>query len=156
MRSTSLVDDERNSVAGALSHLTPDSADRFEDCKATHRFLAFRRKQLVIYRLMFDTPSIVDILSCEEAGFNLDRGMYSSWRNQAGHIITVSSIPVELYPSIFLWHTFHSDVQYIQHLGVRSARFSMLYKCPHHPKHHHENYSYIQELASFESEFGKQ
>ena len=156
MRSTSLVDEERELVAEALNNLSADSADRFDECKSTHRFLAFRRKQLVVYRLLFDTPSVVDTLTCEEAGFDLDKGMSSVWRNASNHNITVTSIPVEVYPSVFLWHTFNSDVIYQVYKGVRSGKFSMLYRSPHHPKYRFENYIYIQELASFESEFGKQ
>jgi hypothetical protein len=144
---------ERELVALSLNHLSPAAIQRWEACKAGHRYMAYNNKCLVIYNLLFDEPYIVDKLFCEMASFNLEEGMTSRWRNLDGKILNFSSKPIEVQPSIFLWHTYLTDLQYLEHKGQFSGRFSMLYRCPHHPKIKRDNYLYIQELASYEAEF---
>ena len=149
-----LQEEEKLSVARMLSKLNPQSVERWEECKATHRFMAYERKQVIIYRLFMGEPSILDTLTCETAELSLKKGVTSRWRDTKDNTVFFSSTPVEVYPSIFLWHTFNSEVQYTLHNGAYNARFSMLYRCPHHPKILHEGFMYIQELSNFESEFG--
>lgn len=156
MSSKFLLEDERRSVAAKLTNLAPDLSSRFETCQATHRFLSFKHKQLVIYNFLFERPSVVDTLTCQSASFDLDKGMSSTWVNGKDEMVEVSSSPVEVHPSIFLWHTFSSEVVYQEHKGAWSARFSMLYSVPQHPKYRVEGVLYMQEKASFQAEFKQQ
>jgi hypothetical protein len=144
---------ERELVALSLHSLPLSSLERWDGCKAGHRYMCYSNKCLVIYNLLFDEPYIVDKLFCESASFNLEQGMTSRWRNMEGKLLSFSSLPVEVQPSIFLWHTYYTDIQYTEHKGRFSGRFSMLYKCAHHPKIKRNDCLYIQELASYEAEF---
>lgn len=144
---------ERELVALSLNSLSPASLERWEACRSGHRLMAYSNKCLVIYNLLFDEPYVVDKLFCETASFNLEQGMTSRWKNLEGKILNFSSVPTEIQPSIFIWHTYLSDLQYLEHRGKFSGRFSMLYKCPNHPKIKRDDCLYIQELASYEAEF---
>lgn len=145
---------ERELVALSLTSLSPVASKRWDSCKSGHRWMAYSNKCLVIYNLLFDEPYVVDKLFCETASFDLEKGMTSKWRNLEGKILSFSSAPVEVQPSIFVWHTYLTDIQYLEHKGRFSGRFSMLYRCPHHPSIKREDTLYIQELASYEAEFG--
>ena len=144
---------EQSEVETQLNHLTPASLTRWNLCRSTHRWMAYSRKCLVVYKLLFDLPIVIDKLYCETASFDLDNGMVSRWVGLDQQVHEFSSQPVEVYPAIFLWHTYYTDVQYLAHKGRYSGRFSMLYRCNHHPEIKRDNTLYIQELASYEAEF---
>ena len=141
-------------VQGRLWQLAPEAASRFEGCRVSHRFMAFQGKELVVYKLFIGKPSVVSVLSCRGASLDFTNGISSMWATP-DRMLTVGHTPIEVAPSVFLWHTYHSDLQYVPHKGVYATRFSMLFKAKHHPSVKIDGEIYIQERAGFDMEFGK-
>lgn len=155
MRNEADVAFEEQLVDGTLWHLSPESTDRWGACRSRYRFLAYTGKQLVIYRMFLGKQQPVKVLTCKDASLDLVKGLSSQWQDlESGEIFTFSCRPTEVMPSIFVWHTFLSDIRYQAYKGVYSVRFSMLYLQRHNPKFLSENTLYIQERAGFEASGG--
>lgn len=144
---------ERQAVLGRLWQLSAEAQTRWENCRASHRFMAFRNKQLVVYSLLGREPVVLTTLTCTALNAGLSKGLETTWETSAKEVLTVSATPTEVAPSIFLWHTFQTDLQYRPHKGVYGVRFSMLYRCKNHPAYQEEGCFYIQERAAFDLEF---
>lgn len=145
---------EESLLKGTLWRLSPDTTERLLSCKSSHRFMAYERKVLVVYDLIGDRPRVHNRLTCEGASLKLSSGLSSVWASSSDtQKVVVSHLPVEIAPSIFLWHTFNSTVTYTPYKGVYTARFSCVYRSPHNPKVHKPDCLYVQELASYQAEF---
>lgn len=141
---------ERYAVLSKLCQLSDESKARWDACKASHRFMAFQNKQLVIYTLQgVVTPTVLTTLTCVDVQLSIHKGIVSLWETSSGERLSISTTPTEVAPSIFLWHTFQTDLQYSMHKGVYGVRFSMLYRCKHHPAYREEQCFYMQERAAF-------
>jgi len=146
-------DDELRLVQGLLWHLSPEVQNRWAACKSSRRILAYLNKVLVVYEFKNDAPVILDKLTCTAATLDLSDGLSSTWVTQAGNKVTVGQVPIEVHPSVFLWHTFSSELLYSPYKGVYATKFSLLFKSRHSPKQHNEGAVYIQELAAFRGEY---
>lgn len=144
--------DERRLVEGLLWKLEPEAQDRFNACKASHRFMAFRGKDLIVYEVIAGKRTIAETFSCKSVSLSIVDGMESVWSSAYGEDVRVSHTPVEIAPSVFMWHAYCSEVQYLPYKGIYTARFPLIYKCQHHPKMRLENTLYIQERAMYDSE----
>lgn len=145
---------EVSAVRLRLSQVVPESAERFLHAKASHRFLAFIGKQLVVYQLDdAGVPKDVKTLICKDVYLEGNMGMASKWEFTTGESFEFSHTPVEISKGVFLWHTFHSTVHMGSHKGVDSVRFSMLYACPKHPLAKDTGVTYIQERAAYDLEY---
>jgi hypothetical protein len=140
---------ERELASSRLWKLEPEALTRWESCKASHRFMSFKDKSLIIYQLVAGKPVTREVLQCQALGASLEAGVYSTWEDKDGCSLQLSSAPVEVYDGIFLWHTFGSDLQYVPYRQVFGLRFSMILRSQYHPDHIVEGANYIQELAAF-------
>lgn len=152
-KSVSSAEAERVLVEGVLWHLDAESLERWSTCKSSHRFLSFVNKKLIVYRITEGKRVVVDTLKCLDVGMTNLGGPFSKWSSVVSEdAITIDSRPKEIYPAIFLWHTFHSDIRYQPHKGLYNVRFSMLYKSRHNPAFIQDGALYIQEQAMYDSE----
>jgi hypothetical protein len=146
------ADAERALVGELLWHLEPEALDRWSACKSSHRFLSFVNKKLIVYKMVGGQREVVDTLTCLDVTMTNLGGFQSKWLSTLTcESIEVGAVPVEVHPSVFLWHTFYSDVRYQSYKGKYTIRFSMLYKSRHNPKFLSDNSLYILEQAIFES-----
>ena len=154
MQDTSTRAAEVSAVRLRLSHLVPESAERFLHAKASHRFLSFIGKQLVIYGLDDKgVPENVRTLVCKDVYLEGNMGMASKWELSTGEVFEFSHTPVEITTGVFMWHTFNSTLHLGEHKGESSVRFSMLYACPKHPLAKESGVTYIQERAAYDLEY---
>lgn len=144
---------EQELVQGVLGRLPLDAQHRWADCKSSHRFMAYKNKQLIIYKLVRNKPVIVDTLTCTAVDLSFADGLKSTWLNAKQIEVSIGHIPLEIYPSVFLWSTFYADLQYVPHHGIYAARFPLIYKTIHNPKLEFEDVLYIQERAPFEARY---
>lgn len=134
--------------------LLPDEFSRWEFCRSAHRFLAYKGKQLVVYRIWFDTPQVVETLTCQEASLSLLGGISSNWTTSSGQLIGASHTPVEIAPSCFLWHVFDSQVRFMSHDQKYSVSLPLAYKTKSHPSTMNEDHLYVLEKAVFDNTVG--
>ena len=146
-------------VTAQLWKLPSETAERFQACKASHRFMAFIGKQLIIYKVAEDgTACDVIKLTCKDVYVDGNEGFASEWVTEPTDtedsvIYSIDYTPTELAPGVFMWTTFNSSVQMTSHRGQKSLRFSMLYSCGLHPATKVQGVHYIQERAAFDLEF---
>ena len=142
---------ERNAADGNAAKLGKPQRDRWENSRSSHRFQAFRGKQLIAYRLMFLVPEITDILTCRELDVSLTGGLVSTWESRSSkQLITVSEVPVEVAPSCFLWMLQRSSLEMTTHKGQKSLRFPLAYKTAINPEVRVDGVFYLLEKAVFD------
>lgn len=146
-------EDEARLVQGLLWRLNPEVQNRWQECRSSRRILAYKNKVLVIYEFKGDIPVILDKLTCIDASLSLTEGLTSTWTSTKFPNFTVGQVPIEVFPSVFLWHTFSSELLYSPYKGVYAIKFSLLFKSRHSPKQRNEGAIYIQELGSYSGEF---
>ena len=150
VKSVSSAEAEHVLVEGVLRRLDADTLSRWDSCKSSHRFLSFVNKKLIVYELIGGCRVIVDTLKCQDVSMTNSEGFTSEWFSESTETVhTVSNTPLEIHPSIFLWHTFHSDIRYQPHKGVYNIRFSMLYRSRHNPSIRQAGVLYILEQALY-------
>jgi hypothetical protein len=137
-----------------LWRLDPETLERWEGCRSAHRFMGFVNKKMIVFKFVAGKPVIVDTITCSDVSMKNSGGMASVWRSShSDRVHNLSSVPTEVYPSVFMWHTFHSDVRYQPHKGVYNIRFSMLYRTSHSAYVvKNEGTFYILEQAMFDAE----
>lgn len=135
----------------ATQNLTTDSLNRWENCKSAHRFLAFQGKQLVLYKLFFQSPQISDILTCKDVKVSLVGGLVSVWESKSsGMLFEVGSTPVEVGNSCFMWMLKYSSVELADYKGSKSLKFSVAYRTAVNPEVKVDGTSYLLEKAVFD------
>jgi hypothetical protein len=145
---------ERTLLGGLLWRMEPEAQERWEANKSSHRFMTFKGKQLVLFTLdTEDKPVLKDKLTMQAISLSDTAGITSTWTTADHKVVQIGHIPVEVAPSIFLWHTYTSDVQYTPHKGVYNIKASMLFKTPHNISHKHMGPVYMLEVAAFQQEF---
>lgn len=143
-------------VEAAVAQLPPLVAERFENSKASHRFMSFIGKELILYKLDEEKkPHSVVRLTCQDATLAGNDGMASVWKADTGTTFKVTHIPNEIAPGVFMWMTFMSDVQFSYYKGQPSVRFSMLYSCQKHPMTKVSGCYFLQERAPYDMEYNK-
>lgn len=147
---------EESLLKGALWKLPPETIERLLSCRSSHRFMAYERKVLVIYELIGDRPKVHNRLTCESASLNLTSGLTSAWHSAADDKkVIIGHLPVEVAPTIFLWHTYNSAIHYAPYKGIYTAKFSCVYKTLNNPNVTKANCLYMQELASYQASYQK-
>jgi hypothetical protein len=139
----------------AYSSLSPDEFSLWESCRSAHRFLAFQNKELVVYSLLFDEPQILSTLKCKSVAVSFDKGFSTLWEDSRGTSHLVSHAPVMVYNTIFLWHVFDSQVQYMPYNGKFSATIPLAYRSKQNPSTKQEGVVYILERSVYDSTFKK-
>lgn len=110
----------------------PETRYRWTSGKSTHRFPVYMGKEINIFRLEDDlTPKVLDTLTCVGIHLGFSDGLETIWETDGGEEIIVGHTPVEVGESLFIWHTFFSEVQYLPYNGKYTARVPMAYRCPH-------------------------
>jgi hypothetical protein len=122
---------ERHHSELHAQNLDPDAFNRWRGCKSTHRLPIYEGKDLYIFRLEGGKSEILDTLTCADITLDFNRGFESCWTREDGSEIFVGHEPVEVDDSLFLWHTFFSEVQYLPYQGKYATRVPMAYRCPH-------------------------
>ena len=138
----------------ASRNLDPDSFSRWEFCRSSHRFLAYSGKSIVVYRVWFNTPQIVETLTCVEAGLSLLGGITTKWSKSSGEILSISHTPTEVAPSCFLWHVFDNQVRFLPQGKKYSVSLPLAYKTKSHPSSVNEDHLYLMEKAVFDNTVG--
>ncbi len=145
---------ERQYADTMAQRLDPAATDRWEACRSTHRFAGYKGKQLVIFNLFYDEPETQEVLTCIEAGMSLDGGIHTLWQRSDGKTVQVGHEPVEVHPSIFLWHIYFSEVSYTPYRGVFGVKLPLGYRSLYNiHKHRTDGVPYILERAVFDSAF---
>lgn len=149
------VEKERELVRGQLWRLAPEAQDRWTACRSSHRFMAYKGKQLVLFTFDAEqSPKVTDRLVLSAANLSLSEGIQTTWQSEiSGQTISVGSLPVEIAENVFLWTAYSSDVQFIPHKGVYGIRLPLIFQSRHNISHPTLNDVYIMELAAFEAEF---
>lgn len=146
---------ERALVGGLLWQLGVEGQERWEACRSSHRFMAFVGKQLIVFTFGDDLkPVLKDRLTLSSLSMASDSGVASHWTNSHGNLIKVGHTPTEIAPSVFLWHTFDSNLQYVPYKGVYNLRTSMLFKSEHNVAYPRIGPHYILEWQAYQQEFG--
>ena len=71
---------ERYAVLNRLWLLSDDAKARWDTCKASHRFMAFQNKQLVVSTLTdVVPPTVLTTLTCVDVHLGLTKGLVSLW-----------------------------------------------------------------------------
>lgn len=136
---------EQKLALEAVNTLAAEDYKAWHDGKATCRAMAYVGKEFVIYRLVDGKPILVDSLICTGVSLSINDGLSSTWQAAEKGLIEVGHVPTHIYPGIFLWHTFLSEVQFIPVNCQYAARFSVLFKCAEHPRDEVSDTLYIQE-----------
>lgn len=145
---------ERTLVESLVWNLDPEAQERWGTCRSSHRFLSFIGKQLYVFTLDANNkPTVKNLLTMEGINLSDSNGLVSKWRSANGELLSVGHTPMEIAPSVFLWHTFSSDLQYVPHKGVFNVKTSMLFKAEHHIGYKHVGPHYILEASAFKQEF---
>lgn len=147
---------EERTVAdiAAYASLSGEQLAKWESCKSTHRFMAFKSKQLVAYRLYGGLPDILDVLTNTGLSIDLERGLESSWQGRDGSTLLIGHKPVEIAPSCFLWHPKHNTLEYVDWKGGKSLRFSLMWRTAFNPAKKVTNEVYLSESIAFARNFG--
>lgn len=137
----------------ARDSLTPDGVDRWEACRSSHRFMAYKGKDLIIYTLIDGVPKSKSTHSCRFLSVNLEDGFKSEWKTSTGGVYYVTHEPREVANGCFIWHPFSSCVQYPEYNYRRNVRFSVCFKTTANPHTKRDNLTYILERSVFEDIF---
>jgi hypothetical protein len=148
---SSRLREERQVADDNALRLSPDAFSRWENCKSAHRFMAFSGKQLVLYKLMFLTPQIIDTLTCKDLSVTLAGGLLSVWESSTSkQRFTVGSQPVEVGSGCFLWMLKYSSLELSEHKGSKSLKFSIAYRTALNPEVKVDGIQYLLEKAVFD------
>ena len=127
------------------------------DCKWSRRFMAYPGKVLVVFTLNHDkSPKILDKLTCTDVSMYVDTGLCSTWQRLNGVSLNIDTIPCEVLPQVFLWHTYNSEAQYsLRPDAGYGLRFSMLMKAKNSINFAgaEPGTTYILELQAFNERF---
>lgn len=144
---------EQNLVEAKSWEMEDAQRERWELGRGKHRFMAFKHKNMVIFEFKdTKTPVIKDTLTCVDVNLGFE-GFSSTWESADGKVHTITHMPYEVAPGVFMWHTFGSDVQYVPYKQTYAVRFSMMLRSTHHPAQRQIGHAYIQEKANFELDF---
>lgn len=133
----------------AMDGQPKDVQDRWAETRAGHRLMAYKGKTLVVYRLMFDKPTILATWTLTNLKVDLDKGFLSMWEDQDGKIMLVDHTPVEVCEGCFLWHSSNASYEYTRRFGSWSMRLSMSIRTAHHPDVRHDGVTYMLEGNMF-------
>lgn len=137
----------------ASASLTPDQLALWEANRSAHRFMSFKGKELIIYRIMFDKPEIQNTLTCQEVSLNFAQGMTTTWVDSNDKVYRVGHHPTMVAEGIFLWHVFNINVLYLPHNNKWNARVSTAFRSPVNYKQAVDGCMYILEKATFDDYF---
>lgn len=113
--------------------------------------MAFSGKQLVLYKLLFLTPQIIDTLTCKDLRVSLAGGLLSVWESSTTkQQFTVGSVPVEVGEGCFMWMLKYSSLELSEHKGSKSLRFSVAYRTALNPEVKVDGIQYLLEKAVFD------
>lgn len=146
---------EERSVAdeNAQKHLQADALKRWDSCGSAHRFMAFEGKEIIAFRLLFDTPQIIDTFKCVGLDTGLKAGISSLWKSQSKGNFWVSATPVEVADNCFLWMHKYTQLEFVTYKGAKSLKFSMGYRTLLNPTNKVEGPSYLLERSVFNSTY---
>lgn len=145
--------EERAAAFDNAQGLPDETFQRWESCRSSHRFAAFRGKEVIAYRLMFLTPEVTNVFTCKGLDVSLDSGLSSLWENRDGSQFWVSSKPVEVAPACFFWMLKYSSLEYLEHMGRKSLKFPLCYGTVRNPLDKVDGNFYLLERAVFETTF---
>lgn len=128
--------------------LSPESHDRWYANRSGHRIVTYLGKQLIVYRLMFGQPTILDTLTCEGLSVSFAGGVQTIWKTSQGSV-AVGHTPTEVAESCFIWHLQNSSLEYKRHGDARSASIAMSWKIPLNPSIRRDGVIYMQESRTF-------
>ena len=113
--------------------------------------MAFSGKQLVLYKLMFLAPQIIDTLTCKDLRVTLAGGLLSVWESSISKKqFLVGSVPVEVGEGCFMWMLKYSSLELSEHKGSKSLRFSVAYRTALNPEVKVDGTQYLLEKAVFD------
>jgi hypothetical protein len=138
---------EQALVRGKLDHLPPPALQRWSENRTSYRFMAYAGKQLLIYKASeLGEKVYLDTLTCEGVTYDTSEGLATTWSSSESDTKhTITHRPCEVADSVFLWHTFLTDLQFTPHMGEYTASFSMLCKSAYHPDYLVAGSLYVQE-----------
>lgn len=84
---------------------TVANTSAFECCTSDSNVLAHVNNRLVLFRTTAEGARVEGQLTCTDIFASGKHGVGSEWRSEpTGRVIQVKHIPVEVAPSIWLWH----------------------------------------------------
>ena len=137
----------------AYSNLPKDQLSRWEGCNSTHRFMAFRNKALVAYKLNEDVPEVINTFVNVGVNITLDNGLESIWMASDGKELVVNYQPTEFAPGCFVWHPKHNTLELVDWKGGKSLRFSAMWRTALNPSKKRHGEVYLQDKLTFERNF---
>lgn len=146
---------EERTAADVAAYKTLDKSQiaRWERCKSAHRFMAFKGKTLVAYKLRGAAPEVLDTFTSSRLSVTLDGGLESSWTDSKGLEITLGSTPTEVAPGCFMWHPKHNTLELVDWKGGKSLRFSVMWRTAFNPSHKANGEIYLSEELAFVKNF---
>lgn len=134
----------------ATKLVAEDLQDKWEHTNSSHKFFAYKGKELVAYLLMDGVPSITNVLTCEDLKLDVLGGFTSVWSDSDGKSHTVTHQPTEVEDNCFLYHPKSSYLEHTVYRGEVSMKFSMLYRTPRNPGTLRDGLHYLLERAVFD------
>lgn len=145
--------EERAAAYDNAQKLPENVYQRWEACKSSHRFSAFRGKEVVAYRLLFLVPEVTNVFTCKGLDVSLEGGLSSLWEDRDKNAFWVSARPVEVADSCFFWMLKYSSLEYVEHQGSKSLKFPLCYGTVRNPQDKVDGNLYLLERAVFENTF---
>jgi len=141
---------ERQFADAQAMALPDDAYRRWALALSGHRFMAWKGKRIVVYRMMLGQPHILDTLTMSSATVDMVQGLSTTWLSEVHGPLTISQTPTEVASGCFMWHNQHSVLEYVRHHNRYSLRVAMSWRTFRNPKLLEEDVTYLLEKAAFD------
>lgn len=142
---------ERRFAENQLRHADPITQRKWEATSSGHRFVAYKGKSLVAFRVMFGQPTVLKTLTLVDVSMDFSNGMTTTWVDADNRPLIITHTPYEVAEGCFLWHNKLSNLEYTEHLGKYSMRFAMTWRTALSPKKLVDGKVYLLESSVFNS-----
>ena len=139
----------------AVENLTQEQFSRWNSMGSSHRFLAYKGKELVVFTVLDGQPQISNTLICTAAGLSIEGGFHSEWETDTDGIIRIAHTPVEIANNCWLWHSFDCQVRFQPYNGVYGVSLPLVYKQRSNPERINEDHTYVLERHAYQAMFGE-
>lgn len=136
--------------AAASAALEGSELIEWMSLRSTHRFMAFRGKQLFVWRQSNGVPEILRGLEVDDIEIHPEDGFTVTLFDQHDREFTVTHIPTRIDEGIYLWMPYYNDVQFVKRPETNefSVSFSMMCRMPRNPSLRSEGALHISERKS--------
>lgn len=151
-QSSRLSEERAKSELAAYVCLSKEELARWNQCRSTHRIMAYKSKEVLAFTVVEGKPVIEGTFTNDSVSLSKD-GLSSNWYDEHGDLFTVSHSPKEIFPGCFMWHPRHNTLEVVDWYGENSLKFSVVWRTEHNPGVLVEGKSYLMEKLVFDRSF---